>query len=680
MPLRSLLRLAPFVLMTFALVPPRAAAETSAPDLIPRKILFGNPVKAGAEVSPDGKWIAWRAPRDGVMNIFVAPVDHPEAGEFVTAEKRAITQFIWTYSSRHILYLQDEGGNENYHVFAADLDSRAVRDLTPFPGVRAGLQHASRKIRDEVMIALNKRDPRYFDLYRLNYRTGALTLVAENPGYLGFFVDDEFVARFAFKPLPDGGVDYLIARNPGKFEPWQTVSRDDAMTTGILDADFAERKVFMRSSKDRDTAALYRADLATGARTLLAEDEKADVGGVIFDRATHEPLAYFTNYDRPRAHVLSEKVRGDIAFLAHEFGDDWRLASRSEDDHLAVISVSSDVKPLSFYLYDRAAKTLTKLFDARPELADAPLGAMRPRVIRSRDGLDLVSYLTLPKGSDAVEPGVPEKPLPLVLEVHGGPWGRTSFGFSGYAQWLANRGYATLAVNFRSSTGFGKAFANAGDREWGRKMDDDLLDAVAWAIDNKIADPAHIAIMGGSYGGYATLASMTRNPDIYACGVDLFGPSDLDQLLRTVPPYWAANRAKLINALGDPATPEGQALLKERSPLFQADRIKKPLMIVQGARDPRVVKAHSDEIVAALQSRGVPVTYVVVGNEGHGFTQPENNIAINALAESFLKSCLGGRAEPIHAEEMTGTTLEVPVGAERIDGFKGRARESDPAN
>jgi dipeptidyl aminopeptidase/acylaminoacyl peptidase len=386
------------------------------------------------------------------------------------------------------------------------------------------------------------------------------------------------------------------------------------------------------------------------------------------------------NYDRPRAHALSEKAREDIAFLTHAFGDDWRPASRSEDDLLAVIDVSSDVKPSIFYLYDRAAKTLTKLFDARPELADAPLAAMRPIVIKSRDGLDLVSYLTLPKESDGSAPGHPEKPLPLVLQVHGGPWGRVGFGFSPSVQWLANRGYATLAVNFRSSTGFGKAFANAGDREWGRKMDDDLLDAVAWAVESKIADPAHIAIMGGSYGGYATLASMARNPDVYACGVDLFGPSDLDALLRTVPPYWAAGRARWVNALGDPATPEGQALLKERSPLLHADRIKKPLMIVQGDRDPRVVKAHSDEIVSALQARDVPVTYVVVGNEGHGFTQPENNIALHALTESFLKSCLGGRAEPIHADEMTGTTLEVPVGADRIEGFKGLASGASPAN
>jgi dipeptidyl aminopeptidase/acylaminoacyl peptidase len=645
---------------------PRAAGETA---LIPRKVLFGNPVKSSARISPDGKWISWLAPREGVMNIFVAPADNLEAGSFLTAEKRTIRSYIWTYSSSHLLYIQDQGGNENWHVFDADLKSREVRDLTPFPGVRATVDHVSRKMRDEVIITLNKRDPRYPDLYRLNYRTGELTLVAENPGYFGFLTDDYYKVRFAFKPQPDGGEEYLIARGDGSFQPWLTVAPEDVKTTTIAGANFERGRLYLVSSKDRNTAALFQVDLASGERSVIAGNDKADISGTLLDLETHEPLSYAVNYMRTEHHVLSQKVADDFAFLNKELGPDFSVGSRTEDGQFWIVSAASDLKPGSTYLYGRQSKALKKLYDSRPELSDAPLAAMIPVIIKSRDGLDLVSYLTLPKGAGTNHADQPDKPLPLVLYVHGGPWGRDNFGYSGAAQWLANRGYAVLQVNFRASTGFGKAFVNAGDLEWGRKMDDDLLDAVAWAIGNKIADPARIAIMGGSYGGYATLASLTRNPDTYACGVDIVGPSDLGHLLRTIPPYWAASRPIFLKAIGNPDTPEGQALLNDRSPLLQAGRINKPLLIVQGENDPRVVKAHSDQIVDALQQHHIPVTYVLVKSEGHGFAQPENNIAVNGISEGFLSHCLGGRAEPFHSGEIKGATIEVPAGAGLIEGF-----------
>jgi dipeptidyl aminopeptidase/acylaminoacyl peptidase len=654
--------------------PPALAGDEAPTALIARKDLFGNPVKAGAAISPDGKWISWLAPREGVMNVFVGPKDHPRDGFFVTSEKRRVTSYHWAYSSSHLLFMQDENGDENWHIFVADLETKQARDLTPFPKARATIQKTSRKVRDEVLIGLNKRDPHYADLYRLDYRTGELTLVLENAGYGGFYADDDYRVRFAFKSRDDGGQDYLIARQDGAFAPWLVVAREDAMTTSIVGDAFEGGGVYMLSTRDRETSALYRVDVASGERTLLAEDAKADISHVFTDPLTHEPLAWSSNYERVHYYVLNESLRDDFAFLAKQFGEDWALNSRSEDDSLWIIGAASDVKPVRAYLYDRAAKSLTELYDGRPSLADAPLARMHPIVVKSRDGLNLVSYLTLPKGSDADHPGIPDKPLPLVLDVHGGPWSRVGFGFSAHAQWLANRGYASLSVNFRSSTGFGKSFANAGDGEWGRKMDDDLLDAVAYAIDHKIADPDRVAILGASYGGYATLIGMTRDPSSYACGVDTVGPSDLAQLLRTVPPYWAADRPKLIKALGDPSTPDGLALLKERSPLFQAIRIEKPLMVVQSEHDSRVVRAHADEIVDTLKGHHIPVTYVLVKNEGHVFARPENGVAVAALTENFLARCLGGRAEPIHVEEMKGATLEIPAGAELIDGYDAAAK------
>ncbi|HXY57481.1 MAG TPA: S9 family peptidase [Methylocystis sp.] len=661
-----------FVALTLAALAaalPAGAGETAQGALIPRKVLFGNPVKSGAQVSPDGKWISWLAPRDGVMNVWVGPIGHPEDGFFVTHETRRVLSFTWTYSGTHILFPQDTGGDENYHIYATDLEKREPTDLTPFKGARAGIDAISPKIRDEVLITLNKRDPKYFDLYRLNYRTGELALLRENAEYAGFLTDDDYRVRFAMKTRDDGGIDYLRLRDDGELEPWLKIAPEDSRTTGILELLPEKNEVLIHSSKDRDTSALYRVDLKSGARKLFAEDPRADVGALLTDQKTHEPLAYSTNYERNIYHVLDDSVREDFAFLHKTFNDDWGLQSRSEDDRYWVIGSATDVRLPSAYLYDRAEKTLKKLYDSRPELADTPFAAMHPIVIKSRDGLNLVSYLTLPLGSDDGHPGRPEKPAPLVLDVHGGPWGRVGFGFSGHAQWLANRGYAVLSVNFRSSTGFGKNFINAGDHEWGGKMDDDLIDAVSYAIDRKIADPDHIAITGGSYGGYATLVGLTREPKTYACGVDTVGPSDLVHLLSTVPPYWTSGRAKWLKAVGDPATAQGLQLLQTRSPLRQADRIERPLMILQGEHDPRVVKAQSDMIADKLKEHGIPVTYVLVKNEGHGFAQPENVIAVQALTESFLGHCLGGRAEPLHADELKASTIEVLAGAELIDGY-----------
>lgn len=622
--------------------------------LISRRTLFGNPVRTGFKISPDGQRLSWLAPVDDVLNIWIGPVGDLALGRPVTRDRgRGVTNYAWAYDGRHLIYVQDQDGNEDHHVFAVDLTDDSVRDLTPIPGVAAVIGDVSRTLRDSIVVGLNDRDPRFHDLWEIQLATGERRLVQENPDFAGFILDERYRVKVAARTHPDGSVAYLRPDpEGGGWEPWFSFAAEDARVSGGLHLDESGASLFCRDSRGRDTAALVRIDLASDAVTVLAAHDEADIGGIIVDRTTFAPLAYAVNRERQRWVVLDDRVRDDIAFLdAQELGD-WYLTSRSEDDRLWVIIGGSDVRPYRVYLYDRAARSFREIASMQPALDGAPLAPMRAVVIRSRDGLDLVSYLTRPLGAS-------DAPGPLVLVVHGGPWSRDAFGFDPTHQWLANRGYAALSVNFRSSTGFGKAFLNAGDGEWGRRMDDDLLDAVAWAIAEGVAAPDKIAIFGGSYGGYATLAALTRNPHTYACGVDIVGPANLETLIRTIPPYWESALAQLKRAIGDPDTEAGMALIRERSPVYAADRIRVPLMIAQGANDPRVKKDEADQMVAAMDANGVPVTYLLFPDEGHGFVRPPNRLTFFANAEQFLSRCLGGRVEPITRAESDGANMEV---------------------
>ncbi len=638
--------------------------------LIPRAHLFGNPNRSGGTISPDGAHLAWVAPLDGVMNVWVAPLDAPDAARPVTRDAgRGVRDYYWTYDGRHLVFMQDSGGDENWRLHAVDVHTGATRPLTP-EGVRASPAGGSRHIRGEVLAYHNQRDPSYPDLFRIELATGRTTLVAENPGLAGFVTDDRFVPRVASRPTPDGGHDVLRPAEGGGWESWFLIPAEDSFSTGVSHISADGASLYMRDSRGRDTAALTRMDLATGEATVLAEHPRADIGGLLNDPDTYAPLAYGVLVERLSYTALDPRVQPDLDFLAAQGIGDWGLSSRTEDDRLWVVGAGSDTRPGVAYLYDRSARTLRALYETRPELAGAPLAPMHPVTIPARDGLPLVSYLTLPRDADPAGSGRPAAPGPLVLLVHGGPWARDAFGYNSYHQWLANRGYGVLSVNFRGSTGLGKRFTNAGDREWGRHMDDDLLDAVAWAAARGIADPARVAIMGGSYGGYAVLAGMARSPELYACGIDIVGPSNLETLLATIPPYWASFRAQLVRAVGDPDTEEGRVLLQERSPLHQAGRIRRPLLIAQGANDPRVKQAEADQMAAAMKANGVPVTYLLYPDEGHGFVRPENNLAFTAVAESFLARCLGGRAEPITAGERQATSMQVLDGAGLIEGLQ----------
>jgi dipeptidyl aminopeptidase/acylaminoacyl peptidase len=635
--------------------------------LISRAALFGNPSRKGAAVSPDGAYVSFLAPLDGVMNVFVAPRGALGDAKAVTREmRRGVPFYEWALDSRHVLVGKDADGDENYHVHAVDIATGDARDLTPHAGVRGEVVKLSRAHPGEVVISHNARNPQFPDLYRVNVATGVAAMLVENPGFAGFGVDDDFVVRYGASIEPDGS---LAVVRPDVATGWAAFMRfapEDAMTSGVEDYFADDGSTLMRSSVGRDTAALYRLDFATGEQRLLAEDERADIGGVLVDLRSKAPLAYSVNYERNRYVALDAAVQGDLDFLDGAGIGDWGVQSRTDDDRVWVVGSNADTAPGAAYLYDRDRRVLEKLYDSRPELADAPLSAMHPVVITARDGLKLVCYLTLPLGSDAARPGTPDVALPLVLMVHGGPWARDAFGYNPYHQWLANRGYAVLSVNFRASTGFGKAFLNAGNEQWGRTMDDDLLDAVDWAVGAGIADAARVAIMGGSYGGYATLAGMTRNPERYACGVDIVGPSNLETLLATIPPYWEAAKAIFHKSIGNPDTAEGLALLRERSPVHLADRLARPLLIGQGANDPRVKQAESDQMVAALKAKGIAVAYVLFPDEGHGFARPENNIAFNAITEQFLAVHIGGRAEPIGADELARSTAQIVEGAETL--------------
>jgi dipeptidyl aminopeptidase/acylaminoacyl peptidase len=648
-----------------------AMAAGSATPLIPRAVLFGNPERAGAQLSADGKWLAWLAPKDGVLNVWVAPLDKPAQARVLTDEKtRPVGSYFWSPDSTMILYVTDKDGDENFLLYGVDVASGARRSLTPFQKVRIKVVQTSRNVPGRILIGVNNRDPRYHDVYSLDLKTGKLSLVFENTGqFAGFIADYNLDLRIAAKTRADAGTDYYWMTG-GKVadKPFESIDYTDSTNTSPHSFSRDGKILYWTDSRGRNTAVLIGQDVASGKKTILAQDARSDIAGSTSDPKTRKVDAYVVDYLKNEWHALDPALAPDFAFLQAHLKGQYFIASRTEADDKWLIGVDPVIEPPAQYLYDRKAKTLTQLYVTYPALVGAPLAAMHPLEIKARDGLTLVSYLTLPVGSDPHGTGRPEHPLPLVLDVHGGPHARDEYGYNPEYQWLANRGYAVLAVNYRGSTGFGKSFFTAGNHQWAAKMQDDLDDAVDWTVHQGIADPKKVAIFGGSYGGYATLVGLAFTPDRYVCGVDLVGPSNLETLLASIPPYWESGRAELYRDIGNPATPEGKALLKARSPLFKANAIKVPLLIGSGAHDPRVNVKESDQIAAALKARNIPVTYLVFPDEGHGFHRPENNIAFSAVAEAFLSHCVGGRAEPI-GNAIKASTAVVKMGADYVPGL-----------
>jgi len=638
--------------------------------LITREALFGNPVRSGGTISPDGRWLGWMAPHEGVMNVFVAPFDNPAAARRMTSAKdRPIPFFSFSRDSQSVIYIQDKAGDENFLLYQVDIASGVERNLTPFDNTRVRVIGGSVTIRDKLLIGLNNRDPQYHDVHLLDLHSGELSLVLQNDSYAGFLADDTLTLRMAIRQNDAGGSDFFqIVDNKVADTPSDSTGLEDSLSTGPGGYTTDGKTLYWIDSRGRNTAALIAEDTTSGRKTVIAESARADINGTLRHPVTGEIEAYAVNYLKTEWIALEPGIEQAFAFLRERLEGEFGVQSRTEADDKWLVWHDPLTGPTRALLYDRVAATLEEFYVTRPELEGAPLRPMHPVEITSRDGLTLVSYLTLPPGSDPHGDGKPDEAVPMVLFVHGGPWARDGYGFNRMHQLLANRGYAVLSVNFRGSTGFGKAFVNAANLEWGAKMHDDLIDAVDWAVAKGIAQKDKVAIMGGSYGGYATLAGLTFTPEVFACGVDIVGPSNLETLLETIPPYWAPMVKQFHERMGNPETPDGLQLLKDRSPLYKADKICRPLLIGQGANDPRVKQSESDQVVEAMERHGIPVTYVVFPDEGHGFARPENNIAFTAIAEAFLASCIGGRAEPFDGE-LAKSTADIRTGKELVKGL-----------
>lgn len=637
--------------------------------LIPRETFFGNPDKAAVKISPDGAYLSYLAPRDGVLNVWVAPRTDLAAAKPVTNDTvRGIRFYLWSYDNKHILYLQDQGGDENWRLYSVDVAANQTKDLTPFDGVRCQLRQASPDFPEEIVIGLNNRVPELHDIYRVNITTGELTLMEENEGFLGYDVDDQFQLRIAQKMMPDGSVELFVPDVEQGWVSWDAIPNDDSLTTDTIGFDKSRQHVFMKDSRGRNTSAVIAYNLEDKKSILLAENAKADAEDVMRHPTKKHVQAVSFVYERKEWVILDTTIESDFAFLRSITDGDFRVISRTLDDQFWMVAYLIDNGPVRYYLYDRQRASADFLFTNRQELEGLPLVKMHSETIQSRDGLDLVIYYSLPLDSAGPEDKIPHHPVPLVLNPHGGPWARDYWGYSPYHQWLANRGYAVMFVNFRSSTGLGKAFINAGNFEWGGKIMEDQVDAVQWAIEKGIADPNAIAVMGGSFGGYSTLAGLTLYPELFACGVDIVGPSNLITLMESIPPYWKPMQEMFAKRVGDVRTEEGRALLTKHSPLTYADHIKRPLLIGQGANDPRVKQAEADQIVHAMKSKDIPVTYVLYPDEGHGFARPENRFSFFAIAEAFLATALEGRYEPI-GDAFDNSSVEILEGKDRIMGM-----------
>ncbi|MBD3883321.1 S9 family peptidase [Phormidium tenue FACHB-886] len=612
------------------------------PPLIPREVLFGNPERARPQLSPDGKYLAYIAPDDkNVLQVWLRTLEQPEqdAHPITNDKKRGIRSYFWAYDGEHLIYLQDADGDENFHCFAVNIQTKRVRDLTPFQDVKAQPIDLNPDFPSEFLVGLNLNNPQSFDVYRVDLKTGAVWFEVENPGNIvSWTVNARFQVRAAIAATPDGGSD-LLYRSDSEGDNWEVLRHWGAEDEGYAVSFSADGDIlYLVGSHDANAQRLLALNLATRAETVIAEDPQYDVGGIVTHPTRHTLQAVAFYRDKLDWQVLDPSITDDLQAIAQAHPGEYNIGSRTLADDRWLVSYTTDDGPAYYYVYDRASRTTTLLFSNKPDLEKVTLAAMQPIAYDARDGLTIHGYLTLPIGIEA-------QALPTVLLVHGGPWARDTWGYDPQAQWLANRGYAVLQVNFRGSTGYGKAFVNAGNRQWAAQMHEDLLDAVAWLTQQGIADPAKIAIMGGSYGGYATLVGLTFTPEIFAAGVDIVGPSNLLTLLQSIPPYWAPLLNKMYLRIGNLET-EAE-FLKSRSPLFFCDRIQKPLLIGQGANDPRVKQAESDQIVEAMRSANKPVEYVLYPDEGHGFARPENRIQFYAIAEEFLAKYLGGRAEPI---------------------------------
>ncbi len=606
--------------------------------LIPREILFGNPVKKSPRISPDGKCIAYLAPVNNILNIWVKTIGSEDDRVITDDKKRSIVSYFWAFDSRHILYIQDMAGNENYNLYSVDLETGNIKNLTPFEDVQVRVMAVDKHFPDEILISMNKENKELHDVYRLTISTGEMVMVAKNPGHVaGWLQDSCFKVRLAQKNNDDGSADILLRKDENS--PWEKIfswNAEDNFMSGVEGFSKDGEYLYLIDSRDYNAGRLVKFHIKTGKTEVMAEDPEYDVHRTLIDQDTFEIQALSFCRDRDEWIALDEKIKPDFEAIKKLHTGDFNISSRDSNDRIWIVTFISDIEPVSYYIYDRTIKKGTFLFCNQPALKDYTLAPMEPVSLKSRDGLTIHGYITYP-------PGKERKNLPLVLSVHGGPRYRDQWGLIPETQWFANRGYVCFNINFRGSSGYGKEFLHKGDREWGNNMHNDLVDGVNWAIKEGIANPKKIAIYGGSYGGYAALAGATFTPDLFCCAVDMFGPSNLITLMKTIPPYWKPAWAKMVQMIGDPDKEED--FLKSRSPLFSVENIKIPMLIAQGANDARVKQAESEQIVEAMKKRGIYYEYVLFPDEGHGFVKEENRLKFYEIAEKFLARYLGGRCE-----------------------------------
>ena len=654
------------------LVCPAVAKEASPPPQLDRELFFGDPEISGAQISPDGAFIAFIKPLEGTRNIWVKRTAEPfESARPITADKRRpIPAYFWSRDGKFILFVQDEDGDENYNIWAVDptappAEGKKVplaRNLTNMQKVRAQIYSVPKKDPDLIYIGLNDRDAAWHDLYRLKISTGEKTLVRQNDDRIAsWFFDLEGRLRIGLR-VADNGDTEVLRVDEGGFTRIYSCSVFESCGPVRFHKD--NQRIYMETNKGEgvDLARLVLFDPAKAAEELVESDpmNRVDLGSPIFSDLTDELLGTAYEDERVRIYWRDKTWEADYKLLRKKLpGRDISLGSSTRDEQLMLIVAHSDVEPGERYLFDRKTKKLTFQYRVFDKLPREHLAPMQPIRYKSSDGLEIPAFLTLPKG-------VTDKNLPLILYPHGGPWYRDSWGYEPIAQFLANRGYAVLQPNFRGSTGYGKKFLNAGNREWGQKMQDDITWGVKDLIARGIADPKRVGILGGSYGGYATLAGVAFTPDLYAAAVDIVGPSNLLTFLDSIPPYWEAARKIFDSRLGDPDTPEGKAQLERQSPLNSVTKIRTPLLVVQGANDPRVKKAESDQIVVALRERKLPVEYLVADDEGHGFAKPVNNMAMMATAEKFLAKHLGGRYQEGATADVARRLQEITVDVKSV--------------
>jgi dipeptidyl aminopeptidase/acylaminoacyl peptidase len=659
------------IISTLLLVTLAAPVWAQTPPIIDRELFFGDPEIAGAQISPDGAFIAFIKPFKGTRNIWVKKTADPfTSAKPITADtKRPIPGYFWSRDGKYILFVQDKAGDENYNVYAvnpADAPASgqevpAARNLTDVKGVRAAIFSIPKTEPDAIYIGLNDRDPAWHDMYKIKISTGERTLVRKNTERITSYVFDlKDQLRLATRSAENGDTEVLRV-DADKFT--KVYSCTVFETCGPIRYHKDGERVYFQTNKGaNDLVSLVLFNPTTGKEEFVESDplKHVDFGNVSFSEVTNDIIATSYDDERERIYWKDKAFEADYKNLQKQLpGKEIGFASTTRDEKLFLVSASADTDPGSTYLWDRTTKKLTLQYQIREKLNRAYLAPMKAVKYPSSDGLEIPAYLTLPKGVEA-------KNLPVVIVPHGGPWYRDSWGYNSFAQFLANRGYAVLQPNFRGSTGYGKKFIDAGNKQWGDKMQDDVTWGAKYLISQGIADPKRVGIMGGSYGGYATLAGVAFTPDVYAVGVSIVGPSNLMTLLESIPPYWEQIRKLFYERMGDPNTPEGKAQLMRQSPLTAAAKIKTPLLVIQGANDPRVTKRESDQIVVALRDRGFPVEYMVAPDEGHGFARPVNNMAMFALAEKFLAKYLGGRYQESMTPEVTQRLKEITVDVKTV--------------